>query len=460
MLAVVSQDAPPYREALASFRQRLERESSPAVVHRDSARRRSPLARPEALSATQADLVLTLGTLATRESLRRFPATPLVAGMILSPDELGGADQATGVFLQFPIETELEWLARLLPSLAAGRGDLSLRPTPSSGSPARSVSRRRSNLTIQAYHIDGPQELPDALENLADRADVLWGVTDPVVFNPETAKSLLLFSFRHQIPLIGQSTPWVKAGALYALDRDYGDIGMQCAELAQRILAGRAPSTLPPVPPRKIRYSLNRKTAEQMKLETCRTRRSATPRKWWSDRMRTGALSLAAKLRLLTTGAVLLTTLSVLGVAANRAISDSAERLSRKGQTLGLMIAQNSEFAVYTQNADALRQIAQGLRADPEVAYVRFQAADGHELHAEVLLSGYELPPFSRGLPGAAGALGAAGADRPPSGRGSAWSRRWRGSVGAEATAGGLLSGDVMGQAERPAQRRGRCRSA
>ncbi len=165
--------------------------------------------------------------------------------------------------------------------------------------------------------------------------------------------------------------------------------------------------------------------------------------------MRTGALSLAAKLRLLTTGAVLLTTLSVLGVAANRAIKDSAERLARKGQTLGLMIAQNAEFAVYTQNADALRQIAQGLRADPEVAYVRFQAADGHELHAEVLLSGYELPPFSRGLPGAAGASvpQVQIVHRP------AEERVVEALVrvgGAEATAGGLLSGDVMGQQSGP----------
>ena len=96
---------------------------------------------------------------------------------------------------------------------------------------------------------------------------MLWGVTDPMVFNPETAKSLLVFSFRHQIPLIGHSTPWVKAGALYALDRDYADIGVQCAEMAEKILAGRSPSTMPPVPPRKIRYTLNRKTAEQMKLD-------------------------------------------------------------------------------------------------------------------------------------------------------------------------------------------------
>jgi signal transduction histidine kinase/CheY-like chemotaxis protein len=161
--------------------------------------------------------------------------------------------------------------------------------------------------------------------------------------------------------------------------------------------------------------------------------------------MRTGALSLATKLRLLTTGAVLLTTLSVLGVAANRAIKDSGERLARKGQTLGLMIAQNAEFAVYTQNAEALRQIAQGLRADPEVAYVRFQAADGHEVHAEVLLPGYELPPFSRGLPSTAGVAvqQVQIVHRPAEERVVEALARVGGT---DATAGGLLSGDVMGQ--------------
>jgi hypothetical protein len=90
-----------------------------------------------------------------------------------------------------------------------------------------------------------------------------------------------------------------------------------------------------------------------------------------------GNLSLAAKLRLLTTGSVLLTTLLVLGVATYRTVSDRFDRLARKGQTLAHMIAQNSEFAVYTQNADALRLIAHGLRADSEVAYVRFIGDSG-----------------------------------------------------------------------------------
>ena len=266
VLVVISQEGAAYRDALAGFRRSFEREQGGLdlrVVQLDGNPARAGQLIP---ATTQADLILTLGTLATRESLRRYNSTPLVAGMILSADELAGSANATGVFLQFPIQTELEWLARLVPSLR--RVGVIYHSADTKDRVARAERLAAgSKLTIQAYQIDGPQELPDALENLADRADVLWGVTDPMVFNPETAKSLLVFSFRHQIPLIGQSTPWVKAGALYALDRDYGDIGLQCAELAGKILAGRAPSTLPPVPPRRIRYTLNRKTAEQMKLE-------------------------------------------------------------------------------------------------------------------------------------------------------------------------------------------------
>jgi putative ABC transport system substrate-binding protein len=266
ILVVVSQDGSAYRDALSSFRRTLERDRRSVdlrVVQLDGNAATAGQLMP---ATAQADLVLTLSTLATRETLRRYPTTPLVAGMILSAEELEGAPHATGVFLQFPIQTELEWMTRLFPSLR--RVGVIYHSVEIKQRVARAERLAgESNLTIQAYQIDGPEELPDALKNLADRADVLWGVTDPVVFNPETARSLLIFSFRNQIPLIGHSTPWVKAGALYALDRDYGDIGVQCAELAEKIISGRAPSSLPPVPPRKIRYTLNRKTAEQMKLE-------------------------------------------------------------------------------------------------------------------------------------------------------------------------------------------------
>jgi putative ABC transport system substrate-binding protein len=64
----------------------------------------------------------------------------------------------------------------------------------------------------------------------------------------------------------GLSASWVKAGALYALERDYEDLGAQCAEMALKVLDGTRASALPPVMPRKVGYALNARTAEHLKL--------------------------------------------------------------------------------------------------------------------------------------------------------------------------------------------------
>jgi putative ABC transport system substrate-binding protein len=95
---------------------------------------------------------------------------------------------------------------------------------------------------------------------------VLFGIPDKLVLSRNTAKPILLASYRNRIPLVGLSFKWVKAGALYALERDYEDIGTQCGEMAQKILQGAAVTTLPPEPPRKVIYALNRKTIENMNI--------------------------------------------------------------------------------------------------------------------------------------------------------------------------------------------------
>jgi putative ABC transport system substrate-binding protein len=96
-------------------------------------------------------------------------------------------------------------------------------------------------------------------------------VVDELVLTPQTAKHILLFSFQNRIPFVGLSTAWVKAGAVYALDWDYTDLGMQCGEMALKVLQGTAINTLPPVIPRKVVYALNQKTARHMKIEIAET---------------------------------------------------------------------------------------------------------------------------------------------------------------------------------------------
>ena len=117
-----------------------------------------------------------------------------------------------------------------------------------------------------AREVESPEALPEAMKSLAKRIDVLWGIVDAVVLSPETAQAVLLFSFRNDIPFVGLSAAWAKAGAIYALDWDYEDVGKQCGELALKVLNGARAGGIAPVFPRKLTYALNLKTVRHMKV--------------------------------------------------------------------------------------------------------------------------------------------------------------------------------------------------
>ncbi len=102
------------------------------------------------------------------------------------------------------------------------------------------------------------------MEKIKDKVDVLWGIPDNIVYSPRTSRSILLFTFKNKLPLIGISAPWVQSGALYALERDYSDIGIQCGEMAVKSLSGMAPESIPAEHPRRVVYHLNMKTAKHM----------------------------------------------------------------------------------------------------------------------------------------------------------------------------------------------------
>ncbi|MCW5784429.1 MAG: hypothetical protein KIT39_14045, partial [Nitrospirales bacterium] len=183
----------------------------------------------QAMKATHPSLVLTLGSPATEAVIREVKNIPIIAGMIMNEAELTKAENATGIVLEFPLQTHISWIQKLLPDKKTIGALFNSRENTGTIEQARQIIED-SGLTFYAKQVETPQELPDALDSLPGNADVLWGLTDSVVFSPETVKGILLFSFRNRIPFVGLSTSWVKAGAVYALDRDYVDIGVQCGE--------------------------------------------------------------------------------------------------------------------------------------------------------------------------------------------------------------------------------------
>jgi len=121
------------------------------------------------------------------------------------------------------------------------------------------------------------------------------------------------------------------------------------------------------------------------------------PREEGSVPARRGArFGLATKFNVLVVGVVLATTLGTGALTLQKQVSESYAQLLSDGAAISATVAENSEYAFYTANHEALQQIAAGLEAYPSVAYVRFLNARYEVLLESSFTEGLALPEFSR----------------------------------------------------------------
>ncbi|MDK9713530.1 MAG: hypothetical protein OEL86_05380 [Sulfuritalea sp.] len=110
----------------------------------------------------------------------------------------------------------------------------------------------------------GPSGLFVALQAVLADAEVLLALPDPVVFNSQTAANILMAAYRRQVPLIGFSPAYVKAGALLALYSTPTQVGVRGGEILRQALAGK--SLPPPQWPREFVVGVNQDVARSLDL--------------------------------------------------------------------------------------------------------------------------------------------------------------------------------------------------
>lgn len=93
---------------------------------------------------------------------------------------------------------------------------------------------RNLNQTLHIEKIQATDELIFSLNKLSDRTSVLLAIPDPVAFNKNTIRSILLSTYRQRIPVVGFSQSYVKAGAVASLHTDIPQIVEQTAFLTQQ----------------------------------------------------------------------------------------------------------------------------------------------------------------------------------------------------------------------------------
>ncbi len=120
------------------------------------------------------------------------------------------------------------------------------------------------NIRLHDRAVDGAQSLNDALESVLNESEVLFVLADAEVYNAGTIRNILLTAYRKQIPLVGISQAYVKAGALCAVYTTPEQIAEQASGMIQRYAeTGRLPAAQYPS---NFEVSVNMQVARSLDL--------------------------------------------------------------------------------------------------------------------------------------------------------------------------------------------------
>lgn len=217
------------------------------------------------------DLLLVVGSPAMQVALKEFRQVPLVFCFVLdysgivSPLNEKGEVELSGVTMNISPDAQLKTLLEINPQVKR-LGIVYDRQKSSEMLERVREAAKRLDIRIVDKGIDSNEQAVNAISEMKGEIDAYLMLPDSTVLTPETVKYLLLFSFKNQISLVGLSEKYVKQGALLSLSFDSKEMGKQAGELANDRLDKIKGSKARIVDPRTLRLSINKNTAEQLKI--------------------------------------------------------------------------------------------------------------------------------------------------------------------------------------------------
>ena len=214
-------------------------------------------------AADDADLIVAVGMKSASASVAANKPVLNVfvpkAGYDKLAKPAGGA-RSSAIYIDQPLERQVSLLVAALPK-AGEVGVLYTAPPPGLSSLRRLLAERNLQLHEQAV---GQNSLFDALEEVLAKSDVLLVLPDIEIYNAGTIRNILLAAYRKQVPLIGISQSYVKAGALCAIYSTPAQIAQQAAEaVGQFAASGKLP---PSQYPKEFEVSVNAQVARSLDL--------------------------------------------------------------------------------------------------------------------------------------------------------------------------------------------------
>lgn len=234
---VVSDDSAPYSEVAAGIAAGLVRNGAGRV-------RTIGLDALANLRRADANVIVTVGSKATQAVSAMDLRVPVLSTLIPKAgyEEIVRKRKDkpdprffSTVYLDQPIARQLDLIRTALPEKK--RVGVILGPESGRMLEVLQAETQSRGLRLHAVRIGAESELFPALQNVLGEADVLLSLPDSLVFNARTIQSILVTTYRLQIPVIGFSPNYVQAGALMAAHSTPAQLARQVTEILSRLSA-------------------------------------------------------------------------------------------------------------------------------------------------------------------------------------------------------------------------------
>jgi putative tryptophan/tyrosine transport system substrate-binding protein len=165
------------------------------------------------------------------------------------------------IYLDQPMERQIALLLAALPNVRRV-GALYTVTSPELQSLRRLLAEKK--IDLYDHGVDQNHSLNEALEKTLGESEVLFVLPDADIYNASTIRNILLTSYRKQIPLVGISQAYVKAGALCAVFSTPEQVATQVhAMIEQYAESGRMPAAQYP---NEFEVSVNIQVARSLDL--------------------------------------------------------------------------------------------------------------------------------------------------------------------------------------------------
>lgn len=264
---VFSSEKDPYQKAFNGFKSVFKEGNIALLTSEYNLEKSDPDAVCPQIKKEKPELILSLGTNASRLVGSDVKDIPMVFSMVLGPEDFHNSN-STGVLLKISPAMIVSGVKKILP----GAKKIGVIYSEASISTYEELEKNctQNGLQMVGRKIGSSKEFPDSLKDIGWRIDLFVMIPDPDIYFPKSVEYLLMESIRSKFPVLGLSSAYTKAGAWASFECDYEDLGRQSGEMAIRIIRGEKPETIPIESARKVSISLNVAVAKKMGIKISR----------------------------------------------------------------------------------------------------------------------------------------------------------------------------------------------